>query len=235
MKKLNYLLSLGFTLASMLFMTPAWSQVQFPKNLNLKYDFELVSIPLGQVEKRLSYSDGIYTADSKIKPNAAAALLYPGEINEQSVFKIEDNKLISLSFHAVRKSSKPYDRKAVFDQKAKTVIYNSGESEALRNNTYDLGSFPFAFMLENLNQIENKVYQINTGDKYRAYVVLKPQQERVETPAGKFDTTKITLKRQDRNNRFYHVWLDNKSQYPVKIVRDKKGKISTLVLNSVTS
>ena len=235
MKKLNYLLSLGFTLASLLLMTSAWAQVQFPKSLNLKYDFELISIPLGEVEKRLSYSDGIYTADSKIKPNAAAALLYPGEINEKSKFKIEGNQLISLSFHAIRKSSKPYDRKVVFDRKAKMVNYNSGESEKLRNNTYDLGSFPFAFMLEDLSQIENKVYQINTGDKYRAYVVLKPQQEQIKTPAGKFDTTKITLKRQERNNRFYHVWLDNKSQYPVKIVRDKKGKISTLVLKSATS
>ncbi len=238
MKKLTYHLHikiLGIFIASMAFITSTWAQSQFPKQLNLKYDFELISIPLGEVEKRLSYNNGIYTADSNIKPNAAAALLYPGEINEKSTFKIESNQLISLSFHAVRKSNKPYNRKAVFDRKTNTVTYNSGTSEKLRNNTFDLGSFPFAFMLEDLQHIENKVYQINTGDKYRAYVVLKPTQEKIKTPAGEFNTTKITLKRQDRNNRFYHVWLDNKSQYPVKIVRDKKGKISTLVLKSATS
>jgi len=223
---------LGLTLlASALCM----AQTSIPKNLTLKYNFELVSIPLGQIEKRLSYKNGVYSADSTIKPNAAAALLYPGEITEKSTFQIDGNKLISLSFHAVRKSGKPYDRKAVFDQKNKTVTYNSGSSEKLRDNTFDLGSFPFAFMLEDLSKIENKVYQINTGDKYRAYVVLKPKQEQIKTPAGNFNTTKITLKRQDRNNRFYHVWLDNQTQYPVKIVRDKKGKISTLLMTSANS
>ena len=213
----------------------SWAQTSIPKNLTLTYNFELISIPLGQIEKRLSHNGGIYTADSKIKPNAAAAMIYSGEITEKSRFKIEDNRLVPLSFHAIRKSSKPYDRKATFDQNNNTVSYNSGTSEKLRDNTFDLGSFPFAFMLENLGEIENKVYNINTGDKYTAYVVLKPLQEKIKTPAGSFNTTKITLKRQDRDNRFYHVWLDNKSQYPVKIVRDKKGKISSLIMTSARS
>ncbi len=235
MKKITNILAIVLPTLILMISASSWAQMSIPKNLTLKYDFELASIPLGQIEKRLSYQNGVYIADSKIKPNAAAALLYSGEITEKSTFKVSDNRLISLSFHAVRKSSKPYDRKAVFDHNNNTVAYNSGASEKLRDNTYDLGSFPFAFMLEDLNQIENKVYQINTGDKYRAYVVLKPEQEIIKTPAGKFNTTKITLKRQDRNNRFYHVWLDNDSQYPVKIVRDKKGKISTLLMTSATS
>ena len=205
-----------------------------PKSLVLEYEFSLASIPLGVVEKRLSYKDGVFVADSNIKPNSAAKLLFNGEVEEQSTFKVEGNRMISLSFHAVRKNHKPYDRKALFNHQEKTVVYNNGESEPLRENTYDLGSFPFAFMLEDLNAIENKVYQINTGDGYRAYVALKPQRQEISTPAGDFNTTKITLKRQNKNNRFYYVWLADKTQYPVMIVRNKKGKESTLILSAKT-
>ena len=217
-------------------MTPAsFGQVSIPKSLVLEYDFTLASIPLGSVEKRLKFKDGNYIADSKIKPNNAAKLLFNGEVDEKSIFKVEGNKMTPLSFHAVRKNYKPYDRKATFNHQKNTVVYNNGESERLRDNTYDLGSFPFAFMLEDLNSIENKVYQINTGTSYRAYVVLKPERQQVSTPAGDFEATKITLKRQDRNNRFYYVWLADKTQYPVKIIRNKKGKQSTLVLKSVSA
>ena len=217
------------------FMTmTSTAQVAIPKSLVLEYEFSLASIPLGFVEKRLKYEDSIYIADSKIKPNSAAKLLYNGEVDEISTFKVEGNKMTSLSFHAVRKNYKPYDRKAVFNHQDNTVIYNNGESEALRKNTYDLGSFPFAFMLEDLTAIENKVYQINTGKSYRAYEVLRPERQRVSTPAGDFDSTKITLKRQDRENRFYYVWLADDTHYPVKIVRNKKGKKSTFVLKSIS-
>lgn len=214
---------------------PAWAQDSIPKSLVLEYDFKLASIPLGSVEKRLKFEGDHYIADSKIKPNSAARLLFRGEIDEKSVFKVDGNKMTSLRFHAVRTNYKPYDREAVFDHQNRTVEYSNGESEPLRENTYDLGSFPFAFMLEDLSSIENKVYQINNGKDYRAYVVLKPERQPVSTPAGRFEATKITLKRQDRNNRFYYVWLADKTHYPVKIVRDKKGKQSTLVLKSVSA
>lgn len=216
-------------------LMPASAQVSIPKSLVLEYDFTFASIPLGSVEKRLKFEQGNYIADSKIKPNNAAKLLYRGEVDEKSIFKVEGNKMTSLSFHAVRKNYKPYDREAVFNHQNNTVEYNNGESEQLRDNTYDLGSFPFAFMLEDLSSIENKVYQINNGTGYRAYVVLKPERQQVSTPAGKYDTTKITLKRQDRDNRFYYVWLADETHYPVKIIRDKKGKQSTLVLKSVSA
>lgn len=223
-------------LISGIFMTMACAaQVGIPKSLVLEYEFSLASIPLGTVEKRLSFEDGTYIADSKIKPNTAAKLLYDGEVDEKSVFKVEANRMISLSFHAVRKNHKPYDRKAVFNHTDNTVTYSSGEAEKLREHTYDLGSFPFAFMLEDLNSIENKVYQINTGKGYTAYVVMKPERQVVRTPAGKFNSTKITLKRQDRDNRFYYVWLADETHYPVKIVRNKKGNESTLVLVSLSS
>lgn len=210
------------------------AQVSIPKSLALEYSFSLASIPLGHVEKRLNFNDGIYTADSDIKPNTAAKLLYKGEVYEKSTFKVEDNILTSLSFHAVRINYKPYDRKAIFNINKNTVTYNNGESEKLRENTYDLGSFPFAFMLEDLNTIENKVYQINNGKGYRAYEVLKPQRQRINTPAGDFDTTKITLKRQDSENRFYYVWLADSTHYPVKIERNKDGKKSTLELRTIS-
>ena len=226
-RTLIFLFGFGITVISA-------GQTSVPKSLVLEYEFSLASIPLGVVDKRLNYKDGIFVADSKIKPNSAAKLLYSGEVDEQSTFKIEGNKMISLSFHAVRRNHKPYDRKAIFNHDNNTVSYNNGESEQLRENTYDLGSFPFAFMLEDLNAIENKVYQINTGNGYRAYVVLKPEKQSISTPAGDFETTKITLKRQNKNNRFYYVWLADNTHYPVKIVRNKKGKESTLVLNSIS-
>ncbi len=210
------------------------AQVTLPKSLVLEYEFTLASIPLGKVEKRLRFMDDTYIADSVIKPNSAARLLYSGEVDEKSVFKVQDNKMISLSFHAVRKNHKPYDRKAVFNHQNNTVVYSGGETETLRKNTYDLGSFPFAFLLEDLGSIENKVYQINTGKGYRAYEVLKPERQKISTPAGDFDSTKITLKRQGKDNRFYYVWLADDTHYPVKIVRNKKGKKSTLVLKSVS-
>ena len=210
------------------------AQPGIPKSLVLEYEFSLASIPLGLVEKRLSLNNGIFIANSKIKPNNAAKLLYSGEVTEESTFKVESGKLTSLSFHAVRKNYKPYDRKAIFNHKNKTVDYVNEGQETLLENTIDLGSFPFVFMLEQLDKIEKKVYQINTGKSYRAYVVLKPEKESVTTPAGKFNTTKITLKRVDRNNRFYYVWLDEKTHYPVKIVRNKKGKESTLTLKKVS-
>ena len=228
--KCAFALTIGF-----LMTLTATAQVEIPKSLVLDYEFSLASIPLGSVEKRLKFKNGNYIADSKIMPNSAAKLLFNGEVDEQSIFKIESDRIISLSFHAVRKKYKPYDRKAVFNHQKNTVEYNNGESEELRKNTYDLGSFPFAFMLEDLNSIENKVYQINTGHGYRAYVVLKPEQQQVSTPAGNFKTTKITLKRQDRENRFYYVWLADKTHYPVKIVRNKKGKESSLILKSVST
>ena len=228
--KLKYTLALLIGLGC----TMSATAQTIPKSLVLEYEFSLASIPLGVVEKRLNYKDGIFVADSKIKPNGAAKLLYNGEVEEQSTFKVESGKMTSLSFHAVRKKHKPYDRKAVFNHQKNTVVYNSGESEQLRENTYDLGSFPFAFMLEDLNAIENKVYQINTGDGYRSYVVLRPERQKISTPAGEFETTKITLKRQNKENRFYYVWLADKTHYPVMIVRNKKGKESTLMLSAIT-
>ena len=221
-------------MAGILMTMTSTAQVTIPKSLVLEYEFKLASIPLGVIKKRLKFEDGNYIADSRIEPNSVAKLLYNGEIDEKSVFKVEGNKLTSLSFHAVRRKHKPYDRKAIFNHQNNTVNYNNGESEALRENTYDLGSFPFAFMLEDLSKIENKIYQINTGKNYRAYVVLKPEKQKISTPAGDFESTKITLKRQDSDDRFYYVWLDNKNQYPVKIIRSKKGKESTLVLKSVS-
>ena len=229
-------LKCALALITSCFMTmTVYAQVTIPKSLVLEYEFSLASINLGSVEKRLRFKDGKYIADSKIKPNGAAKLLFNGEVEEQSIFKVDANKMTSLSFHATRRNYKPYDRKAIFNHQQNTVEYNNGQTEELRKNTYDLGSFPFAFMLEDLSSIENKVYQINTGDGYRAYVVLKPEKQQVSTPAGDFKATKITLKRQDRDNRYYYVWLADKTHYPVKIIRNKKGKESTLVLKSVST
>lgn len=234
MIRLIRILLLPLYLACLSATQPLLAQSTIPQSLNLEYSFSLASMTLGAIEKRLTFSDGIYTADSKIKPGRASKMLYKGEVTEISTFRVDSDDLVPLSFHAVRKKHKPYDRKAVFDHEAKLVRYNSDKTEPLRENTVDIGSFPFAFMLEDLAQIEGKVYQINNGKGYSTHVVLKPSKETVTTPAGEFSTTKITLQNSDKPERSYHVWLADESHYPVQIIGERDNKSSTLSLVSVT-
>jgi len=224
-------------LAAMLFLasftSTAWPQTTFPDNLELVYELQLAGMTLGTVEKRLHLIDGTYIADSRINPGMAAKLFFSGKISESSRFKVDSNGLQAIEFHAVRKGDKSYDRKATFDHAGNLVKYNNGETEALRKNTYDLGSFPFAFILEDLGKLNGKIFEINSGKDYDTWQVIETGSDPVSTPSGEYAATKITLKRVDKDNRFYFVWLDNTSQYPVKIIRQKNGKQTTMVLKSI--
>lgn len=191
----------------------------------LQYDLTMAGQALGIVERELIKQGDIYIGKSQAKPNGLAKLFMKGDITESCQFKIVDNVYTPVSSATVRTGYKPYDYAATF-LSSQEVKYKDGRSEKFDGVLWDQSCFAYGLTKADLTAVKSKTIYLNDGNKSRTFQLVETSNEKVEVPAGTFNTLKVRLNRLDKSDQHMLIWIDTNSGIPVKSTNAREGKPS---------
>ncbi|MDH3690248.1 MAG: DUF3108 domain-containing protein [Gammaproteobacteria bacterium] len=217
-------------------LTPLFTfAVALPDNLTVSYSVTHGKLKLGSIEKTLTRHGDSFKLVADTKANAMTQL-FTGDLHEEATFKLEGETLYPLQYAVVRDGKKGYQRRVTFDWKQRLLNYDDGRVEDIpAGYVADSGSIFFALMLDAARPTTGDTVAVVTGKGVNMYSVEIVGEETLKTPLGELNTLKLIQTRIDKPDRQLSVWLAvDKGNLPVKIEQQKKGKISTLMIESVS-
>jgi predicted MPP superfamily phosphohydrolase len=204
-----------------------------PEQLTLTYQAFAGNNKIGTLTKVLLKTGDTWTSESDTKVNLLLSLL-AGKMTETSSFQIIDNHIQSISYSEKRTGIKPMDNEVSFDWKNKIVSFNNGNQQSIPESyTVDAGSLVYAFILMENGLLKDDRLNIVSGDEIRQFRRQKTVQEKIDSPMGQLETHRIDLLRIDKEDRTWTIWVDINKRIPVKIRKQRKDEISTMLIESI--
>ena len=214
---------------------PAPAPLHAPQELS--YTLQYGGLSVGRVIKTLKRAaDGSYELRSHSRPLGAAKMVTSVEWFEEGQFEVVQGRVRPVSFLEYRVGAdKPHRHGARFDWKAQKINYAHGGSVALPPDTQDQGSLLYAFMLHPPVAGGEQTLHVSTGKKLRVYRYVHAGNETLKTALGDLKTIVIERRVTDADSEGLRVWLaTDRGNLPVRIVTHKRGRETTLELESVT-
>ena len=206
-----------------------------PDRLIIDYQLLLEETVIAKVQKTLLRDGGQYQSTSLVEPTGVGSLLADGTFREESRFRIEGDNLRPLRYSEIREDNSPNQVDIVFDWERRRIDFSDGRSLAIpRHEVQDNGSFLVALMVRPTAKLAGQHVNVVGGKGIRQYRYEKPVEEFIETPLGRLRTWRVEKRRLDRDNRTITVWLARDlANLPVKVVKDRNGKTTTLIIAAV--
>ncbi|MGH1469650.1 MAG: DUF3108 domain-containing protein [Cellvibrionaceae bacterium] len=162
------------------------------------------------------------------------------KLRETSEFIWTENSRVQPQHYTYTRTGLGRDRKAVldFDWEKKKVI-NNVESKpwtmVIPDSAFDKLSYQLQIQSDLINNRKLKPYEIADGGRIKTYEFKIVGEEKISTPAGKFNTIKVKRLHSNDKKRHTFFWLAPEWNYLMVKVEQKDGSKSYEIdLNSAT-
>jgi len=223
---------LASTFLSLMVFTQA--AVAMPAAFQADYSVAKGSMNLGNLHTSLKYAGNRYTYHKYTKSSGLAALLTGIKITENTNGQISgqnirpNNYLYNQSRH--RKSK--VDKIHFSGNTAKGNYKGQPYTQKINAATLDKASLELALARDLALNKPRLSYSVVESGKTKQYNFQKMGNERIQTPAGTFNTIKVKVQRKG-NKRETIFWLAKETDYmPVKIRHREKKDVITTVMRS---
>jgi len=197
-------------------------QAAAPLHTSAVYNFSKQGQKIGTVTETFGQGDGRYQLDSVTTGIGIFVLL--GKIRLTSSGEVTDKGLRPLHFEDHRGSGRPDAIQADFDWEKKNITFHfdgKTESATLEPGTQDRISMLYQFMFAPPKG-DISLF-MTTGKKLNLYHYKLAGEERITTPAGRFQTVHL-VKQHAADEDGAEIWLaKNRRYFPVRIVIEERG------------
>jgi len=208
-----------------------------PSTVLASYEVYMGQLRIGRIEEQFNRKDDQYRITSVTRATGWLALFNRGGIVISSSGMIDKAGLHPQRFSDEREDHEDRNRRAELDwnNRRLTLIEHSRNSTvALPDRTQDRLSAMYQFMFLDLQPGSELYFPMTNGgklDNYRYSVVRK---ERLNTPAGLFDTLYLDNQAKPGENRT-QIWLSTENHnLPCKlIITEANGDEITQVLRNI--
>lgn len=207
----------------------------------LDYKVSLSGLSLGSAKAELRRDrDGRYIYEKSAKANGFASLFISDSISERAEWKLVDGEPKSMRFESAEKDGSEYKRELIvfdWDQNKVLTSWDDGTKQIdIPEQAYDRLTLELRMMLDVRKSVQVYEYALIERGKLKVRRFVPEGSERVETPAGTFDSVKYRLVRKESDRRSTLFWLARELGYlPVRMEHhDKKhGMVVAMVLNRI--
>ena len=196
----------------------------------------------GSTEFKLSYDarNGAYTFTNSTQVRGLIKLARPKPAVDRSRFQYEDGRIVPLEFWYEDGSRRGEgNRHAVFDWSKRTAVVTSKDGKRnipLTAGVLDTGSVQVALMTALQAGKTPGPYRLLDGDSISTYTYTVQGREKVDTPYGKIEATRVE-QRSPGSSRVTYIWAASSLKFlPVKIEQQRNSNgdvLSSFVLRSV--
>ncbi len=203
--------------------TPAISN-----DFSVEYILKSGLFDIGKTKRTLSiHENGRHVFTSTTRAIGMFALFFNGKITENSIWEYHKGRARPLQYsYKDTNKNKERDVSLKFDWENKTVTNTiNGEpwDMEITPDTQDKLIYQINIMLSLLENSNLKMIKINVADggKLKTHDAIIQKKETIKTPAGKYDTIRIS---RDDGKRVTTLWCAPELNYlPVRIEHYKKG------------
>lgn len=223
-------LFIGLMLSSPAFATP-------PTGVQASYEVFSSGLKIGQVEETYSKSGDHYTLASTTTPLGLLAVFKPEKIYITSRGLIGKQGLRPQYFSHKRGNDANKEMSAEFDWPTQqlTLIHQTLRTPiALPDGTQDRLSAMYQFMFLTLDNLETIDFAMTNGNKLDNYHYSIGTKQKLDTPAGKFDSVYLDSQAKPGESRT-EIWLATQhANLPCKmIITDANGDQFTQILSGL--
>lgn len=219
-------------ITSLLFFTQA--SFALPPAFQADYSVSKGRLHLGNLHASLTYSGNQYSYQKNTRATGLAALLTGIKITENTNGKIsgESLKPDTYLFNQSRRNKSRIDKVKFTGNKAVGSYKGRPYQLSITPGTHDRASLELVLARDLSHNKKNLQYPVVTRGEKTQYNFQILGQEKVNTPAGIFNTTKVKVKRSG-NKRDTTFWMAKELGYiPVKIRHREKGDTITSVIKN---
>ena len=213
---MNVLASLFFTLA-------ATTAHALPTEITAEYRLTNNGLTIGRVNESFVRRGDTYPIQSVTRSDGVLKMIYDDQITLESSGRVVPTGLQPLEFGQRRARDSRKDIKALFDWD-KGVMHSISEGKLsdvpLPNDTQDRISVMYQFM--NLTRRgDTVVMPMSNGRKVEYYTYRFVAEQKLQTPAGEFDTLHYERVISEPDENRASVWLaKDRFNFPVRVVFD---------------
>lgn len=208
-----------------------------PSSVQASYDIYKDGMKIGQIEETYTRNKDRYTLSSTTTPLGLLAVFKPEKIFIDSSGLIGKQGLQPLRFSHQRERDKNRDSRAEFDWDGKqlTLIHQAQRTVVvLPDGTQDRLSAMYQFMFLPLQHAATVDFPMTNGNKLDNYHYIITHDQKLQTPAGKFNTLYLDNQAKTRESRT-EIWLaTQRHNLPCQmVITDASGDQLTQVLSKL--
>ena len=201
----------------------------------VKLEGIIADVTAGKIQTKIDRTENGYSVSTLTKAQGMAATFLGTNIQESCEFKVDQDRAVPTSYAGGTINTQNY--KVSYDWSNRKINFDDNESlDMPQGYVIDNCAMPFAIsILKGLAPGDEAIYVVDGKKRrIRGYTVQATEQEKIETPIGEFQTTKMVLQREFRPERTFTFWLSNDDQYlPVKMQEKRKSRTTTMLVRSM--
>ena len=202
------------------------SGAAFSANYSVRY-----GLLRGEMSLALRHRDHGFTYETSLRPRGLASWLRRGEIREISNLVLEGGKVRPLDYVAIDTISRPSRRTEYFFGQAAGRVTGSYKSQTvdvpLQANGQNRASVHVAVMRALQSGTEISEVSVFGRGRWKNYRFEITPDQRVETPAGRFDTVAVRYASADNKKSWSLHCAASLNFLPVMIVFREEGKVKS--------
>lgn len=207
--------------ALLLFSSCAFAAI--PTEITAEYQLVASGMTVGRVKESFNRKGNTYAIRSVTHPEGVLKLLMDDELEVASSGRVVTSGLQPLTFtqHRLKDGKRDIDATFDWDRNVMLSSYQGQQTEVpVPRLTQDRISVMYQFM--NLGRPAQVVeFSMANGRKVETYTYRFVKEERLETPAGAFETLHYQRVVTDAKDRKAEVWLaKDRYNFPVRILFD---------------
>jgi len=201
------------------------SAMALPNAMTSVFDVSRNGLSLGYLKSTLTFTGNKYRYLKSTRATGLAKLLTGATITEQSDGLFSGDRVIPTSYlydEVVRKD-KRVDKATFVKGRASGAYKGEAYNVAVPANVLDRGILEVMVANDLSNNQGRLSYKVVERGELKSYDFSREGNEKLTTPAGVFDTVKISVKR-DSGSRETTFWMSKQLGFlPVKMLHKEKG------------
>ena len=203
---------------------PAYAAV--PGGVQASYEVFSSGMKIGQIDETYTRNNDHYTLTSTTTPLGLLAVFKPEKVFLSSSGLITKQGLRPQHFNHKRGVDASKEISAEFDWATQqlTLIHQAQRAQlALPEGTQDRLSAMYQFMFLRLENVATLDFPMTNGNKLDSYHYAIGARQKIDTPAGKFDSRYLDSQGKPGESRT-EIWLETQHNLPCKmIITDASG------------
>ena len=192
---------------------------------------------LGRIETTINHELNNFEVASITKAEGMASIWLGGDLIQKCRFETRDNMIFSRDFSSQKKGSNSYTNIVNYDWQNQKITFNDEPAfDMPRGYIVDNCNFHFAAAYTDIDKLKDNAIYVMDGKKrrIRGFILISVDNERIETPIGEFDTTKIVWQRELDDSKTFTFWIDPKQPYfPLKMMDSRKSGKRVMLIQSL--
>lgn len=206
--------------------------------IKLRYKVNIYGSNLGEIHTTIKKDQDKFEVSSVTRAEGVASLVLGGDLTQQCSFSAKDKQIVSEDSSIEKLGRSAFKNTVKIDWQSRFINYNDDPTLAIPNGyLVDSCNFQFAAAYTNHDLLKKNTIYVLDGKKSRlkAYVFKSSTQEKLKTPIGEFNTSKIVLERELNPDKSIIFWIAEEYPYfPLKMIEKRKSKKRIMTLKSYT-